>query len=318
MTSVLITGGTGMLGANLAPRLVADGYRVHILARPDSDRIRLRAIADKVAFIPGNVTDPASLRKAVDQAAPQIVFHLASTPFNPPTATPVDHFNVNVLGTLHLLEAMRARPDATIVYTGTGAVYDAGSQSCEDEPLKPATLLGASKAAASTLLQTYARLHGTRTIELRLFMPYGPWEHPRRLIPQTILAALDGKDLPMSKGEQQRDLVYVDDVIDALVRASSIQLPPGTVLNIGSGIGMPIKEVVQSIFDIIGGKGRAMPGALPTRPDEIMVMSANIAKAAKCMNWRPQTSLEDGLRKTIAWVRAHRETLLNLGEGKRL
>ena len=222
------------------------------------------------------------------------------------------HFRVNGLGTLHILEALKKSPAATLVYTGTGAVYEARAQSTEEEPLKPATILGASKAVATTLLQTYARLHGLHTVELRLFMPYGPWEHPRRLIPQTILAALDGKDLPMSQGEQQRDLVFVEDVADALIRAGTTPLPPGSVINIGSGIGRPIKDVVQMIFSLTGTRARPLLGALPTRKDEIMVMSANIRKASEELHWQPRTTLEQGLRKTISWIQANRPLLHEL------
>src|ERR1019366_6521072 len=219
MKRVLITGGTGMLGANLAHKLVADGFSVSILTRPDSKRTRLRLIENNLTFLCGDFTNQASINKAIERAAPEIVYHLASTPFNPPTSTPGEHFDVNVLGTLALLESLRKVPDATFVYTGTAAVYQAGMKSSEDQSMKPATVLGASKAAASILLQTYAQLYGLRTLELRLFMPYGPWEHPRRLVPQAILAALDNKDFPSSDGVQQRDLVYVEDVVDALIRA---------------------------------------------------------------------------------------------------
>jgi nucleoside-diphosphate-sugar epimerase len=316
MKRVLITGATGMLGANLARRLVADGNSVNVLARADSSRTRLMAIENDLTFLAGDMTDQASIVRTIDRAAPEVVYHLASTPFNPPISTAEDHFRVNALGTLYVLEALRKAAATTLVYTGTAAVYQAGAASTEDQPLKPATILGASKAAAATLLQTYAHLHGTRTVELRLFMPYGPWEHPRRLIPAAILSALDNKDLAMSQGTQQRDLVFVDDVVDALIRAGTSPLPPGSVINIGCGVGIPIRDIVQMIFALSGTRARPLLGALPTRPDEIMVMSANIEKARAALNWTPQASLEAGLRKTIAWIKANRPLLYNLGEPK--
>jgi nucleoside-diphosphate-sugar epimerase len=313
---VLITGGTGMLGANLAHKLVADGLSVNVLARADSDRVRLRAIENDLTFVGGDLTNQASINKVIEQVAPDIVYHLASTPFNPPVATPEDHIRVNLLGTLTLLESLRRFSDVRLIYTGTAAVYQAGTQSSEDQPFRPATILGASKAAAAILLQTYARLYGTRTVELRLFMPYGPWEHPRRLVPQAILSALDDKDLPMSEGSQQRDLVFVDDVVGALIQAGNRNLAPGSVINIGSGVGTPIKDVVQLIFEITGTKARVLLGSLPTRPDEIMLMSANIQRAHTDLDWRPRTSLEQGLLKTIAWTRANRPILHELREVK--
>ncbi len=312
MKHVLLIGGTGMLGANLAHRLVANGFQVSLLARPASNRTRLESIAGDLRFLDGDVTDKAAVCKAVEKAAPHIVFHLAATPFNPPTIAPEEHFRVNALGTLYLLEALRKAPRTTLVYTGSAAVYGADSSFTEDQPLKPATILGAAKAAAATLLQTYSRMYGLPTVELRLFMPYGPWEHPRRLVPQTILAALDGRDLPMSLGEQQRDLVYVEDVIEALILAGTKPLPPESVINIGSGVGTPVKDVVRLILSLTGTTARALLGALPTRPDEIMVMAANIDKARQVLNWKPRTTLEQGLEKTIAWVKANRALLHRL------
>jgi nucleoside-diphosphate-sugar epimerase len=193
------------------------------------------------------------------------------------------------------------------VFTGTAAVYGSGARSGEDQPMRPATLLGTSKAAASMLLQTYASLHRMPTVELRLFTPYGPWEHPRRLIPQAILAALGNRDFPMSQGAQERDFTYVDDVVDALLRAGAMPLQPGAVFNIGSGDGIPIREVVKTIFRMIGTTALPLVGALPTRNDEITVMSANVRSAREVLSWQPRTSLSAGLEQMVQWVKQNRE-----------
>src|SRR5205085_2438375 len=145
---VLLTGGTGMVGANLAHRLVADGHRVTIVTRPGSKRNRLVALNGYLEFIEVDITDADAVKAAVERIAPQIVFHLASTPFNPPLKPEV-HLRAIVQATLNLLEAVRGAPDCVVVYTGSAAVYGAGSKLGEDLPLKPATLLGAFKAGAS-------------------------------------------------------------------------------------------------------------------------------------------------------------------------
>ena len=168
-------------------------------------------------------------------------------------------------------------------------------------------MLGATKACASILLQTYAKLHGTQTIELRLFTPYGPWEHPRRLIPHVILSALRGLDISMTLGEQRRDYVHVDDVVEALARAGKWPVPSGSVLNIGSGIGTPIRDIAERILDLMGNPVRLLVGDLPTRPDEIMEMSAEITAAQELLDWQPQISLEEGLRKSISWFTENHE-----------
>src|SRR6185295_10595037 len=125
-----------------------------------------------------------------------------------------------VLGTLHLLEALRTLPIKRLVVTGSIAEYGSGSMLREDSPLLPATLLGAAKVNASILVQTFARLYGLPAVILRLCLPYGPWENPRRLVPHTILSALGGRDIEMTEGKQQRDLVYIDDIVSALLLAA--------------------------------------------------------------------------------------------------
>jgi nucleoside-diphosphate-sugar epimerase len=304
---VLLTGGTGMIGANLAHRLVADNYKVNILTRPESQRHRLHAIREKLNFIEAELTDATAVKEVIERVSPATIYHLASTPFNPPTISPQEHLRVIVSGTLNVLEAARQIPDAVVVFAGSAAVYGSGSNLSENLPLRPATVLGACKASAALLMQTYARLYGTRTVELRHFTPYGPWEQSQRLVPHAILAALDGKDLPMSLGRQQRDFVFIDDVVEALVLAGTTRQEPGSVFNIASGVGTPIKDVVSLILNLCGSPARALIGALPTRPDEIMEMSGNIDLARAKLGWWPTTSLEDGLRKTIAWLKAQRE-----------
>lgn len=296
-----------MIGANLAHRLVGDGFHVCLLTRPGSNRIRLQSIEPYLQVLEADITDRAAVRTAVRQAEPEIVFHLASTSFNPPTSCAETHFQVNVLGTLHLAETLRDYPDARVVYTGSAAEYGSGSQLGEDHLLLPGTILGASKAATSILLQTYARLHQMNTVVLRLFTPYGPWEHARRLIPHTILSALDGRDVTMSQGDQKRDYLYIDDLVDALILAATQPVAPGSVFNIGSGVGMPIRKVVELTLSLMGNPVGLQVGALPTRSDEIMEMSGNITAAHTVLGWQPRTSLEEGLRKAIAWFSENRE-----------
>ena len=296
-----------MIGANLAHRLVASGYHVSLLIRPGANLVRLRTIEDQMQILCADVTDEAAVRSVVHQAKPEIVFHLVSTPFNPPTFSPESHFRVNVLGTLHMVEALLEYSDLRFVYTGSAAEYGAGTQLCEDSPLLPGTILGASKAATSILLQTYARLHQMNTVVLRLFTPYGPWEHAQRLIPHTILSALEGRDVTMSQGHQQRDYVYVDDLVDSLILAARQRIPSGSIFNIGSGVGIPIRQVVELILNLMGNPVIVLAGVLPLRSDEIMEMSGDITAARTVLGWQPRINLEEGIRKSIAWFSEHRE-----------
>ena len=309
---ILLTGGTGFIGANLAHRLVAQGHQAFLLTREGSHRVRLQSLEGQIQFFVADVVDATAVRYVVEQVDPEVVYHLASTSFNPPTISARTHMQVIVMGTLNVLDALVGRPGVRVIYTGSAAEYGSGSQLREDSPLLPGTVLGAAKAAASILTQTYARLHQMETVVLRLFAPYGPWEHPRRLIPHTILSALEGRDVPTSQGKQQRDYCYIDDVVDALILAGTRPVPSGAVFNICSGQGIPIRDVVELTLELMGNPVKALVGVLPTRPDEIWEMSGDITAAHEVLGWEPHTSLEDGLRKTIAWFTENRELAARL------
>lgn len=311
---VLVTGGTGMVGAALIRRLVGDGHHVTLLVRVESNRVRLQAVEERMGFVVGDIRDAASVHAAVQEAKPELVYHLASTAFNPPTISAQAHLDTITLGTLNLLEALKGDAGVQVIAAGSAAEYGSGSRLREEQPLRPATVLGAAKAAAALLLQAYARRYGMRTVVLRLFTPYGPWEHPGRLVPHTVCSALDGRDVPLTRGEQQRDFIYLDDVVDALLAAAARPLPPGSVFNIGSGIGVPVRTVVERVLELMGNPVKPLVGALPTRPDEIREMSADITAARMHLGWQPRTSLTEGLEKAITWWTMHREVAERLSQ----
>ena len=302
---ILVTGGSGMVGSNLIPRLVSEGALVYAFARPSTQFSNLDLGKDQVMVMEGDITDRASLDVAVNQVRPEIMFHLASTPFNQVNLNSQRHMDVNAIGTLNLLESAKQISGVKVIFTGSIAAYGGGSNLHEDLPMLPSTLLGASKACASILIGTYARLYNLNTVELRLFSPYGPWENPTRFIPHVITSALLGNDISMTSGVQERDYVYIGDVIDALVTSAMVAIPSGSVLNIGSGVGTPIRCMAKQILKIMGNPVNLSLGSVTTRDDEIMEMSADITAAKNTLNWEPKTTLPDGVKKSIDWFRGH-------------
>lgn len=299
---MLITGGTGFLGTNLTRELLRQGCPVHLLVRPTSDRDSLADVAEAIHWHLADLIHDEPVGEVVRQVRPAVVFHLASSSFNPPTTGPLEHARVNLMGTLHLLEALRmVAPDARLVSIGSAAEYGAGSRLTEEAPPAPTTLLGATKAAATTLIQAYAHLYGLRAVVLRLFTPFGPYERRGRLIPHTILSALRGEDVALTDGRQRRDFLYAADVVDALVRAAHAPTPPGAVINICSGQGTTVLQAVETILRLMGSRVRPRPGALPTRKDEIWELSGSRERARQWLGWAPDTTLEDGLGKAIEW-----------------
>ncbi len=299
-----------MIGINLVRRLSGRNDRLFFVCRPSASQARLSAIRDFGKVLVADVTDRDSIQSAFRSAEPDLVYHLASTPFNM-ALDAATHCRVVTLGTLHVLEAMREFPNARLVFTGSVAEYGGGSGLGEDHPLRPATLLGAVKANATTLIETYSRLYGLTYVILRIFTSYGPWEQARRLIPHAITSVLDGRDVLMTRGDQQRDFVYVDDVVDALVLAGGSAGPAREVFNIGSGVGVPVRNVVSRIVELMGGTVRVRSGALETRADEIMEMSADITAARARLGWQPKTTLDQGLAQSIEWIRRNPGALEN-------
>src|SRR3989338_1371155 len=304
----LVIGGAGAIGSNLVRRLAADGYRVAVFTLPGPDLIRMDQLKNQIEIIIGDLTVSDEIRQAIERIQPQIVYHLASSVWaRVPGIGQQDHLKVSGLGTLYLMEALKDKPGTRVVFTGTAAVYGPGEHFKEDAPIIPNTVFGACKAAASTLLQTYGRISGLSTVELRFFMPYGPWEHPHRLIPQTILSVFEKRDLPMTSGEQKRDPVYIDDVVEALVLAGTKEAASGSIFNIGSGEAIPVKDIVGQIFTLMNSPTKPLLGRIHMRQDEIMTMSADITAARKALDWEPRVTLAEGLKKTIAWWEQNRQ-----------
>ena len=221
--------------------------------------------------------------------------------------------NVIAMGLLHLCEALtrvavpRQGNKIRLVTAGSCAIYAGGNALREDAGVDPGSMLGVAKASAGMIARLYARRHDLEAVDLRMFTPFGPWEAARRLIPDVILSAFDGREVRIGHGGQQRDFVYIDDVVDALVLAARAPFAePSLALNIGSGTGRSIHDVASRILELMGDPVELKTGMSPSRPDEIWEISADISAAARHLGWRPKVTFDDGLRRSIAWIRDHR------------
>lgn len=296
-----------MIGANLVHRMVGHGIRPVVTKRTGSDLSRLSNVADDIEMINLDLTDSRGMMNGVAAIKPDIIFHLASSFFNPPTLTAVEHMMTNAIGTLHLLDAAMDNGKPKIVYSGSASVYAGATGLSEDAPLDPSTAFGASKAAATLLGATYAKMYNLPFVELRVFSAFGPWERRERLIPYTIHRALDGMAVDIGHGEQQRDFVYVDDIVDAFLLAAVSDLAPGEVINLSSGHGYAIRDVAERLLKLMGDPVPLHVGARDTRKDEIWEISGNTEKARRLLGWEVSTLLDDGLRATFDWIRENRD-----------
>lgn len=298
---VLITGATGFLGRHLTRALVAAGVQPTLMIRPGAN------IRTDLSTVRARLEDHASLRSAVEQTQPEVIFHLAAkaNPARDPELTwPM--LSENFEATVALAEAAASSGIHRFVFTGTCEEYGHQtppfSETLAPMPLSP---YSASKAAATLWLQMLHETQGFPTVILRPFLVYGPGQPPPKLIPAACMAALEARDFDMTSGRQHRELTYVGDVVDGIIRAATESGAVGSIVNLGAGTEHTVLEMVRLIYALAGGTGVPRPGALKDRPNDMQHFCANTDRARKVLGWTAETSLSDGLGLTLAWMREH-------------
>ena len=302
---VLVTGAAGFIGGHLTRRLVAEGALVSAFVWGAADQRALADVADRVSFYVVDISQAEAVHAAMAHIQPEIVFHLAAIGTGEPAITLPLALRVNVGGTRHLLEAACRVGIRRLIHTGTA--YEYGEVARYDlwngAGLDVLGMYAASKSAAHALVQEYARADGLPAVSLRLFAVYGPGQSVRSLVPGAIHAALEGRDFPMTLGEQLRDFVFVGDVVEGYLRAALAVGVEGATLDLGTGQARSIRDVVLRLFELTGSRSRPLMGTLPYRPDEMMRQVADQRPARERLDWQATTLLEDGLRQTIEWYR---------------
>jgi nucleoside-diphosphate-sugar epimerase len=293
---VLVTGAAGFVGARVA-RLAADaGARVRALVRPGTQPSRL---PDGVTAVEADLRDFQQVRQALEAARPQLLVHAAALvdPRQDPALT-LPMMEVNAIGTAHLLEAARQVAARRLVALGSVSEYgDAPDPLREDGPQRPLDPYAASKLAATELALTFHRRLGLPTTVVRPFVLYGPGEPTKRLFPSLFAAALaGGGPAAFTPGEQVRDFVYVDDVVEGVLRALVSEPAAGQIINLGTGVGTSVQQAVRLAVQVSGDQVQPQFGALPYRPGEPPRMVASTETCAALLGWTPPTSLEQGLK----------------------
>jgi nucleoside-diphosphate-sugar epimerase len=278
----LVTGAGGFVGRHLTDRLRRDGWDVVGLTRRDVD-----------------LTDPVAAGAAVRAADPDVVFSLAA---GRAKATPAERAATTAVNTSPwLVDALPDRCRA-VVRLGSSTEYAASSRPlAEDAALEPRGFFGATKAAGSLLLQAAAAERGVRSAVLRAFQVYGPGDHPTRLVPTVLSAARTGAAVPLPVRLSRRDWVWVGDVVDACVRAAvDDALPPGVVLNIGTGVQTSTEELVATAARVTGRPIATEPGAHPGRDWDSADWVCDPSAARRLLGWSATVDLAEGLGRTWA------------------
>jgi UDP-glucose 4-epimerase len=297
----LITGAAGFLGSALANHLAREGHQVRGL--DDLSTGDPQALSPDVHFTRGDVSDRPKLWTLLQEV--DVVYHLAARVSVPESILyPRDYNLVNVGGTVALMEAMRDVGVRRVVLASSGAVYgDLGSQLlAEGATPNPRSPYAVSKLAAEYYVRTIGGLWGIETVGLRIFNAYGPGQHlPAShppVVPYFLRQALRSGTLVVhGDGSQTRDYVYVDDVVSAMVAASTAPNVNGLVINVGSGHETSVRDLVKQVLEVTTGSPEVIYNSQTS--GGVSRMAADISCAREKLNFRPSIKLDDGLRLTL-------------------
>lgn len=315
--AVLITGGLGFIGSNLARRLVDLGAQVTVVDSLISDyggnRFNLAGYEDRLCINIADVRDPYAMRALVQDH--DVLFNLAGQVSHIDSMTdPLADLEINARAQLSILEACRhENPQIKVVYAGTRQQYGKPHYLPLDEAhlQHPTDVNGVNKLAGEWYHIVYHTAYGLRTSSLRLTNTYGPRQllkHNRQgFIGWFIRLAVEGQTIPLyGDGQQRRDLTYVDDVVDAFLRVGASEAANGEVYNLGGQHPVTLYELAQLIVDIAGqGQVTLVPWPADRKKIDIGDVYSSYAKIAAALGWQPTTDLHSGLTQMIAYYRAH-------------
>jgi UDP-glucose 4-epimerase len=297
----LVTGGAGFLGAALANRLCHDGHQVRVIDDLSAgDPARLD---ERVLFTRGDVANRPKLWTLLQDV--DCVYHLAARVLvSESILYPREYNEVNVGGTVSVMEAMRDAGVRRVVFTSSGAVYgeQARQPVREDQVPNPQSPYAVSKLAGEYYVRTIGALWGIETVILRVFNAYGPGQslppsHPP-VVPRFLQQALRGGSLVIfGGGGQTRDFVYVDDAVDALVAAATAEDVDRRIINVGSGQNTSINELARLVGEVVGQRVDVLLS--PAESGGVSRLSADISIARKLLGYEPHVELAQGLRLTL-------------------
>lgn len=304
---VLVLGGTGFIGRQVARQLGLAGASLHLAAR-HQDQAAAALAGLEVTGIPlqADLSRPGAAAELLRSVSPSITFNLAGYGVDPLERDPALADRINHTLVTELAEtagALRSSewPGQDLVHAGTAAEYGAASGVLsEDTRPEPTSLYGRTKLAGTDAVGRATALGTVRGMPVRLFTVYGPGERSGRLLPSIIAAARAGSDLPLTSGAQRRDFTYVEDVAEGLLRLGLVAgSAPGPV-NLATGRLESVRRFVERAAAVAGlAAERLRFGELPARPDEMAHGAVSTARLRELCGWVPTTTIEEGVRRTL-------------------
>lgn len=306
---ILITGGTGFVGANLVRVLHSQGHELHLLLRPEYADWRIADIKNDLNLHVAELADLDSLKPLVSSIAPEWIFHLAAYGAYPSQQAWDRMVRTNMEATGNLLQASLTCGFEAFVYTGSSSEYGVVDHPAAEElRLEPNSAYAITKAGATHLCRYYARTFQAPVRVARLYSVYGPYEEPTRLIPNLLIHGYYRSFPRLANPENARDFVHSEDAVQALIRiAADRRIPPGEIYNISSGTQSTIRDlasITARMFDIDEPPDW---GSYPDRGWDARTWCGSNQKIRDSLGWSPRFSIAEGLQVTKRWLDEHAE-----------
>ncbi len=310
---MLVTGAGGFIGSHLTERLVDLGASVRAFVYYNAFGTRgwleNSPVRNQIDFWPGDICDQDRVRRATEGV--DVVFHLAALiSIGYSYDAPCCYVRTNVEGTANVLQAARDREVERVIHTSTSEVYGTAQYVPIDEkhPVRAQSPYAASKIAADKMAEAFLRSFDVPVVTVRPFNTYGPRQSKRAVIPTIILQALESDALRLGNVYPTRDFTFVDDTVEAFVKAAEAEDVVGETVNVGSGAEISIGDLATQIFALVG---KQLPivrdeDRVRRKGSEVERLVCDNSRASELLGWQPKHSLEEGLSKTIeSWLESH-------------
>jgi nucleoside-diphosphate-sugar epimerase len=301
---VLVTGGGGFIGSHLAARLASLGHRVRILDNfATGRRSNVAALDGDIELVEGDVQSYERVHNAI--AGCEVVFHQAALPSVPRSvADPLTSNATNVTGTLNVLLAARDAGVRRVVFASSSSVYGTTAElpKREDMPALPVSPYAVAKLACEGYCRSFGEVYGLETVALRYFNVFGPRQDPRSqyaaVVPNFITALLTNqRPTIFGDGEQSRDFTYVENVIEANLRAMTADVPPGGVYNVACGRAVTLNQLFAELRELTDSDVEPVYAAL--RAGDVRHSLADLTRSRRDLGYEPSVALRDGLRGSV-------------------
>ena len=303
---ILVTGGAGFIGSEVVRQLSKAGAKIIVFDNYSSGRGKYLKGITNISLVRGSITNKRKVNDVVKKV--DYIINLAALPFIPDSYYyPNEFFRVNTEGTINVVTAsIKSKRLKTFVHISTSEVYGSAKTvpMSEDHPTLPQSTYAASKLAGERAVFTLHKEHNFPAVIIRPFNSYGPRITQPYIIPEIINQVLHTKNkIKLGNIESSRDFTYVSDTARGIISATMNESAVGETINIGSNKSYKIKNLVEIIARIIGKKVKILIDKERFRPYDVQKLICDNSKAKKLLRWEPEVSIEEGLTRTINWMK---------------